>query len=612
MTQMNTQECFCRIYPFENNNSKLLQLSRKTSQKVLHPFNSPYSITPSQQLTMDTIYSQFLNSDQIRSNGIKYPLPYKGFEKEDKQISLNKNQKKQSKTNNQFNSRLQSSRKKTNVSSNSMNDFQQSHQFYDSPRESMINNYENKSISISSIEIIQSEIDRDEIKGSEHQHIKYKEKPKRLKLKNVLPDKKQSRKQIEEENFNESDITQNEKMIEEDENDEEKQLKTPKHQSKEIEVKQKIDHSENTMRRIRTRKQKQQESLTMEMESTNGIKPTETIEIIKTIDLSQQQDKYKINETQLMEEENRNEVKTETIMAENQTHSSQTTIEIETDNHQPGWWLRTHRKTKIEKNRENEKIMSERMCIPIEMIRCFNIVNELQNNENSEGFKVEVDPIALNILDYYTVIKHPMDLQTIQNKIVKNVYKTPEDFKKDMHLMFENARKYNPPQYFIHQSSILLEQEFEKLYNRRFVQNVPGEVYLYTPEETMPTFLPIAIKATYTVNENYLNENGNIRYYDDASEIEVMKEQVSKMRNKSMTRKKMTIQEKQTLVNEISKMSSERIIQLLDEFHIPKKPGDIIHINLNEYNDNELRIIQNIVNGTYGCDIRLKYPQNKK
>ena len=130
---------------------------------------------------------------------------------------------------------------------------------------------------------------------------------------------------------------------------------------------------------------------------------------------------------------------------------------------------------------------------------------------------------------------------------------------------------------------------------------------IYAPEETMPTFLPIAIKATYTINETYLDENNNIKYYDDVAEIDKMKEQLAHLKERTYQRKKISIAEKQQLVNEISKMSSEHITQLFDVFDIKKQPGEIVEINLNNYNDNELKIIQQIVNGTYS----IPSPQNQ-
>ena len=56
-----------------------------------------------------------------------------------------------------------------------------------------------------------------------------------------------------------------------------------------------------------------------------------------------------------------------------------------------------------------------------------------------------VDPVALNIPDYYKVIKEPMDLSTIDNKVRNQVYCSAEEFVYDMNLIFKNCFRYNPP-----------------------------------------------------------------------------------------------------------------------------------------------------------------------
>ena len=56
-----------------------------------------------------------------------------------------------------------------------------------------------------------------------------------------------------------------------------------------------------------------------------------------------------------------------------------------------------------------------------------------------------VDPVALNIPDYYKIIKEPMDLSTVDNKVRNQVYCSAEEFLYDMNLIFKNCFRYNPP-----------------------------------------------------------------------------------------------------------------------------------------------------------------------
>ena len=46
--------------------------------------------------------------------------------------------------------------------------------------------------------------------------------------------------------------------------------------------------------------------------------------------------------------------------------------------------------------------------------------------------------------DYLDIVKHPMDFSTIDKKL--HTYKTFDEFAKDVELIFDNCRLYNPPE----------------------------------------------------------------------------------------------------------------------------------------------------------------------
>lgn len=58
-------------------------------------------------------------------------------------------------------------------------------------------------------------------------------------------------------------------------------------------------------------------------------------------------------------------------------------------------------------------------------------------------FRVPVDPKQLNIPDYFDIIKKPMDMSCIRNKLDNGGYQDPWEFVDDVWLMFENAWIYN-------------------------------------------------------------------------------------------------------------------------------------------------------------------------
>ena len=58
-------------------------------------------------------------------------------------------------------------------------------------------------------------------------------------------------------------------------------------------------------------------------------------------------------------------------------------------------------------------------------------------------FRIPVDPITLNIPDYFEIVKTPMDMSEIRRKLESGEYKDPWEYIDDVWLMFENAWVYN-------------------------------------------------------------------------------------------------------------------------------------------------------------------------
>ncbi|KAH6634023.1 histone acetyltransferase-like protein [Chaetomium sp. MPI-SDFR-AT-0129] len=69
------------------------------------------------------------------------------------------------------------------------------------------------------------------------------------------------------------------------------------------------------------------------------------------------------------------------------------------------------------------------------------LLNDLQNHQSSWPFLMPVNKD--DVMDYYDVIKEPMDLSTMETKLEADQYNTPEDFIRDAKLVFDNCRKYN-------------------------------------------------------------------------------------------------------------------------------------------------------------------------
>lgn len=82
--------------------------------------------------------------------------------------------------------------------------------------------------------------------------------------------------------------------------------------------------------------------------------------------------------------------------------------------------------------------------------QCSNLLKKLMTHEYGWVFNEPVDIVKLNIPDYFNVIKHPMDLGTIKQKLDSGAYSTASDFAADVRLTFSNAMTYNPPGNNVH------------------------------------------------------------------------------------------------------------------------------------------------------------------
>ena len=76
-----------------------------------------------------------------------------------------------------------------------------------------------------------------------------------------------------------------------------------------------------------------------------------------------------------------------------------------------------------------------------------------------------MDPIAEDIPNYPLIIKHPMDLQTMENKLKKGMYPSERTFKDDLGLMIRNTESFNGPDHDVTLMAKLLGEVFEWFMN---------------------------------------------------------------------------------------------------------------------------------------------------
>lgn len=104
--------------------------------------------------------------------------------------------------------------------------------------------------------------------------------------------------------------------------------------------------------------------------------------------------------------------------------------------------------------------------VPQHMHSCYRVHNKLMNHKWAFPFLQPVDPEALHIPDYFSIIKNPMDLGTIRTKLVNGEITTEEEYISQVRLVFDNAVLYNKPQDDVAIMANALMAFFEKEYKQ--------------------------------------------------------------------------------------------------------------------------------------------------
>lgn len=79
-------------------------------------------------------------------------------------------------------------------------------------------------------------------------------------------------------------------------------------------------------------------------------------------------------------------------------------------------------------------------------------------------FYYPVDPVALNIPQYHSVIKFPMDLSTIQTKLKAGQYENAKEMESDVRLMLKNCFKFN----IRGDPTFVAGEKFEEIFNAKW------------------------------------------------------------------------------------------------------------------------------------------------
>lgn len=112
----------------------------------------------------------------------------------------------------------------------------------------------------------------------------------------------------------------------------------------------------------------------------------------------------------------------------------------------------------------------------------------------NQWFLTAVDPVALNIPNYFKVIRKPMDLGTMTDKNYDGEYKTVKDLEKDMKLIVHNSEMFNGAEHEVTNQARQLEELLktqlagkDKWMERHYPAAAPSAMHapIISPEHSM-------------------------------------------------------------------------------------------------------------------------------
>ncbi|KAF0306455.1 Bromodomain-containing protein 3 [Amphibalanus amphitrite] len=107
------------------------------------------------------------------------------------------------------------------------------------------------------------------------------------------------------------------------------------------------------------------------------------------------------------------------------------------------------------------------------MRACNEILKELFSKKHSAyawPFYKPVDAESLGLRDYHDIIKQPMDLGTVKQKMDAREYRSPKPFASDVRLVFTNCYKYNAPDHDV----VAMARKLQDVFEMRFAK-IPEE-----------------------------------------------------------------------------------------------------------------------------------------
>jgi hypothetical protein len=227
-----------------------------------------------------------------------------------------------------------------------------------------------------------------------------------------------------------------------------------------------------------------------------------------------------------------------------------------TDSHSHGRKKSKHHK---KKHRHGPEFDADQRLYSHVFKKSSTLLRRLMKHRFAWVFNKPVDPVALGLHDYFLIIKHPMDLETIRGCLSHGQYRNPKEFAADVRLTFHNAMTYNPKGQDVHVMAEQLLGIFEAQW-----PEIQAEVdYLASCPPLPKHFPPPPIDLCLLEPSDFVKHNmaldSNSRLISHTPNHNARTPSSRKPRSKDPNKRDMTIEEKRKLSENLQNLPPEKL-----------------------------------------------------